>query len=407
MLKFFSASTSIVNSKRAITECLENALEGEPDLNCDLIIIYSAMGHNFSDLLSEAKKLSPLARIVGCTGGGIIGKEGPDESMKALAVMAIKGAEGELAVLCRAKNKNEDLYDYTLGMAQELKILNPKISMIQFIVSGETDFLPVEKSLDAVKSVFGKNTPIFGAVSMGSMSNLKNPDSGPKSFQFNDLQVCTQACIMIGYADPTLKFICHSNHGFGVIEGMSFEVTKSESNIVYEFNNRPAWKLLTDTLGVPETIPWLEVLTIAGFARELPESLREEYGSNFILFVIMGKTEDDGIIMPVACEKGMRIWLTRRDEKKMFEGVDTISSKIGNGLKGKRPLAIFQSDCILRGRFSLNRILKEEIISHMQTPIFKEGIIPWLGLYSAGEISMLGGESWFQQISSSLFVIYR
>jgi K+-sensing histidine kinase KdpD len=37
MLQFFSASTNIVNSKRAITECLENALQGEPDLNCDLI----------------------------------------------------------------------------------------------------------------------------------------------------------------------------------------------------------------------------------------------------------------------------------------------------------------------------------------------------------------------------------
>lgn len=62
MLQFFSASTSIVNSKRAITECLENALEGQPNLDCDLIIIYSAIGHNFQDLLSEARKLSPNAR---------------------------------------------------------------------------------------------------------------------------------------------------------------------------------------------------------------------------------------------------------------------------------------------------------------------------------------------------------
>ena len=43
MLQFFSASTSIVNSKRAIAECLENALEGQPNLDCDLIIIYTAL----------------------------------------------------------------------------------------------------------------------------------------------------------------------------------------------------------------------------------------------------------------------------------------------------------------------------------------------------------------------------
>jgi hypothetical protein len=43
----------------------------------------------------------------------------------------------------------------------------------------------------------------------------------------------------------------------------------------------------------------------------------------------------------------------------------------------------------------------------MQSPISKGEDVPWLGLYSAGEFVMLGGESWFQQISSSLFVIYR
>ena len=61
MLQFFSASTNIVNSRRAITECLEVALEGEPNLDCDLIIIYTAMGHNFKELLFEANRLSPGA----------------------------------------------------------------------------------------------------------------------------------------------------------------------------------------------------------------------------------------------------------------------------------------------------------------------------------------------------------
>ena len=78
MLQFFSASTSIVNSRRAITECLEIALEGEANLDCDLIIIYSAIGHNFTELLSEASKLSPNAQIVGCSCAGNIGTEGPN-----------------------------------------------------------------------------------------------------------------------------------------------------------------------------------------------------------------------------------------------------------------------------------------------------------------------------------------
>jgi len=81
MLQFFSSSTSVVDSKRAITECLENALSGEKTLDCDLLIIYTAMGHNFKEMLSEAYRLTPGAQIVGYTCAGVIGKDGPNESL--------------------------------------------------------------------------------------------------------------------------------------------------------------------------------------------------------------------------------------------------------------------------------------------------------------------------------------
>jgi hypothetical protein len=173
MLQFFSASTSIVNSKRAITECLENALEGQLNLNCDLIIIYSAMGHNFQDLLTEAHKLSPDARIVGCTGAGIIGKDGPDESMKALSIMAIKGPPNEFSVTCRESIDSSGLRKSCLDMACELKSMNPNISMIQFLPHGN-DLWPIDKALEDIQSVFGPGVPVFGGVSMSSMANVKS-----------------------------------------------------------------------------------------------------------------------------------------------------------------------------------------------------------------------------------------
>jgi hypothetical protein len=407
MLQFFSASTSIVNSRRAITECLENALQGETDLNCDLIIIYTAMGHNFNDLLSEARRLSPNARIVGCTGGGIIGKDGPNESMKALAIMAIKGPRNEFAISYRGRNAEGDPFKACFEMALELKRQNQNINMIQFHPSGGgDDFFPIEKALEGIKSVFGTGIPIFGGLSMSSLANLSS-ENVAYSAQFFDEQVLERGAVMIGYADPSLKFISHANHGFSVIEGMPFEVTKAESYTIYELNGRPAWKVITETLGVPLTMSWLQVIPIAGFARELPEQLREEYGNKNILFTVMGNNADNSIAVPVSCTVGTKIWLTKRDEKQMFEGVDWMVSKITDELKGRQPVAVFHADCVLRGRFSLDRILKDEIINHMLSPISRGENIPWLGLYSAGEFVMLGGEAWFQQISSSLFVIYR
>jgi len=130
MLQFFSASTSIVNSRRAITECLEVALEGEPYLDCDLIIIHSAMGHNFEEILSETRKLSPSAQIVGCTGAGVISREGPDESMKALAIMAIKDPQEEFAVAGMDISAEDNLYLVGSQLALELKNKNPGINII-------------------------------------------------------------------------------------------------------------------------------------------------------------------------------------------------------------------------------------------------------------------------------------
>lgn len=407
MLQFFSASTNIVNSKRAITECIESAFQGEPDLNCDLIIVYSAMGHNFKELITEAHKLSPDARIAGCTCGGVVGKNGVDESMKALAIMAIKGSREEFALTCRRDNAQNDPYGAIRQMAIDLKKMNPGINMIQFHPASGSDFLPIEKALDGIKSVFGKNIPILGGLAMTSLANLKATNLAPVSYQFFDEEVFDGGAVMIGYADPTLKFINHANHGFDIVEGMPLEVTKSDSNIIYEFNGKPAWDVITKTLGIPETYTAMQLVPISGFAREIPEKLRKENESRFLISVIMGKYDDGSIFLPIECPQGMKLYLTKRNEKMMFEGVDLVVKKIVDELGGRKPVAVFQTDCVLRGRFSLDRILKDEITNHMQAPICKGEDIPWLGFYSAGEYVMLGGEAWFQQISSSLFVIYR
>jgi hypothetical protein len=399
MLQFFSSSTNIVNSKRAITECLENALEGQGNLDCDLIIIYSAIGHNFQDLLNEARKLSPNARIAGCTGSGIIGKDGPDESMKALAIMAIKGPKDEFALAGITMIEKMDPYEMGFRIAQDLKSTNPNISMIHFLPSA-FGLWPADKAIEGIESVFGIDMPIFGGVSIDNMKGIS-------CFQFFDGQVFERGAVAVGFADPTLKFISHSNHGFGVMEGMSLEMTRCNSNIIYEFNRKPAWNVLTETLGLPVTASYIEALIIAGFAKELPEELQEEYGSKYILFGIMGKNEDNSIGIPNTCKEGMKIWLTKRDEKKMFDGVDQLVQWILASLNGKKPLAVFHADCVMRGRFSLNRILKDEIINRLQVPLCKGEKIPWLGLYSGGEFAMIGKQNFLHGFSSSLFVIYR
>jgi small ligand-binding sensory domain FIST len=160
-------------------------------------------------------------------------------------------------------------------------------------------------------------------------------------------------------------------------------------------------------LGVPETTDPLEVMTLGIAAEELPADLVEEYGSRYILRSLFGNVKDNSFFYPAVCKEGTNLLLAKRDEKGMFDGVDRITKRIQESLKGKKPLAVFHADCLLRGRFSINRILKDEIINRMQYPICMGDPIPWLGFYSGGEIAMIGGKSWVHTFTSSLSVIHR
>jgi len=399
MLQFFSASTRIVNSKRAITECIEVALEGEPNLDCDLIIIYSAMGHNFKDILSETKRLSPGARIIGCTCAGVIGREGPNETMKALAIMAIKGNTGDFALACCRSIENEQTYEKGIRIAEDLKRENPDINMILFIPS-VLPMSPFDQAIKGIESVFSSTMPIFGGASVDNMKGIN-------VYAFFDGDVVEKGWIAIGFSDPSLKVITGVNHGFNVISGMQLEVTRAESNIIYELNGKPAWNFLTDALGVPDTSDPMEVLTLGIMAEELPAEFEQEYGSKYVLRSQLGNPADGSIILPVACREGTKFLLAKRDEKGMFDGVDRMTGQIRADLNGAKPVVVFHADCLLRGRFSINRILKDEFINRMQYPICQGEPVPWLGLYSGGEITMIRGRNWMHTFTSALSVLYR
>jgi 2,4-dienoyl-CoA reductase-like NADH-dependent reductase (Old Yellow Enzyme family) len=395
MLQFFSASTSIVNSRRAITECLEVALEGESNLDCDLIIIYTAIGHNFKELLDEAHKLSPNAELVGCTCAGVIGKEGPNESLRALAIMAIKGPKSEFAVAGVDSIENADVYEDYSELAMELKNKNPDINMI-FCHPGFG--LASIRIIEGIESVFGTDIPIVGGISVDNMKFVSN-------FQFVGDQIFEKGAIMIGFADPNLELISLGNHGFDVI-GKPYEVTKSDYAHIMEMDGRPPWKSWTEKLGMPETSSAVDVLSFAPLAIELPEELHDEYGSPYL--IIGGWPVEDGTIYSNRLTpEGTKLWQTRRNENKILEGVDRMLVQILERCRGRQPVAVFHADCAARGKLLFNRIIKNEIVSRIQYPLCKNESIPWLGMYGGAELTPLGSSNELQAYTTSLYVLVK
>ncbi len=394
MLQFHSASARIVNTKRAVMECLESAM-GNDYAQSNLIILHASIGHNFQEMVDQAKEMAPNAKIVAASCCGVVGKEGVSESMKDMALMAVKG--NEFAVAHTDGIYGHNSYEKSLEIAKSLKQQQPNINMIYFLASGID--IDNDKCIAAFEEIFGPQVTIFGATSSDNMK-------GFISYQAVNNQVFEHGAYAVGFADSTLSVDTQATHGF-VAVGEPMEVTKSTGNIIHELNGKPAWEEYTRRLGLTAEANCGDTIPIGALGEELNAELAKEYGNKHILRVV---TKHDGNDMHYAttCPIGTKLWLTTRDEDLIFSEMDRIVKEITNRNQGKTPVAVFHADCLARGRFLFNRIIKEELVSKMQYPFYTNGECPpWLGMYGFGEFARLGGKNTYHNYTTALYVIYR
>ena len=132
------------------------------------------------------------------------------------------------------------------------------------------------------------------------------------------------------------------------------------------------------------------------------------YGSPHILRVVTSKDERGGMDYPTTVSEGMKVFLTVRDEARIFSDMDRIVNEILEESRGRKVAAILHADCLARGRHLFNRILKEELVSRMQHPFMEDGVVPsWLGIYGFGEFARLNGRNTFHNYTTAIYVIVR
>lgn len=394
MLQFFSASARIVNTQRAVTECLEIAL-GQDHASADLIIIHASIGHDFKEMMAHCKTMVPNATVVAASCCGVVGREGVSESMKDMALMAIKGKD--FAVTYSNFINGSNVYDKTLIMAKELKAKNPGVNMVYTLASGID--IDNDATIRAIEDVFGTDISIFGATSSDNMKGIF-------SLQAVNDEVFEHGAYLVGFSDLTLKVDTQATHGF-VAVGEPLVVTRSEGYIIKELNGRPAWPEYLSRLGLSESATCGDSIPIGALGEKLPEPLAREYGNSHILRVVT-KHEGNDMYYATACPEGTQLWLTTRDEELIFKEMDRMVACMKDRMKGHQPVAVFHADCLARGRFLFNRIIKDELVSKMQYPFYINGECPpWLGMYGFGEFAKLGGRNTYHNYTTALYVIYR
>ena len=394
MLQFYSASGRIINSKRAIQECLESAM-GNRFGSADLIIIHASIGHNYQDLVDQAREMAPHARVLATSCCGVVGREGVSESMKDVAVMAIEGKDFAIASCDEIYGHNS--YEKCLEMAKSLKQQKSGINMLYFLGSGID--IANDSCIKAFEEVLGAEVTIFGATSSDNMKGIV-------SYQAVDNKVMEHGAYAVGFCDPSLSVDTQATHGF-VAVGEPMVVTKSTDHIIHELNGKPAWEVFTDRLGLPATSNCGDTIPVGALGEELSPELAREYGNKHILRVVTKRVGHD-MYYATNCPVGTKLYLTKRDEDLIFKEMGRIVKDMKSRIGNKKPVAIFHADCLARGRFLFNRIIKEELVGEMQTPFFVNGECPpWLGMYGFGEFARLGGKNEYHNYTTALYVIYR
>ena len=394
MLQFYSASARIINSRRAVTECMEIAL-GDQYADCDLVILHASIGHNFNDLISQAKEMAPKARILAASCCGVVGREGVSESMKDIALMAVKGKEFAIAATDQIYGKNS--YEKSLELARSLKAQSPNINMVYFLASGID--ISNDQCIRAFEEVLGEQVTIFGATSSDNMKGLI-------SYQAVDDKVYEHGAYAVGFCDPSLSVFTKATHGF-VAVGEPLVVTKSDGCVIKEFNGKPAWEVFTDRLGLSHDVTPGETIPIGALGERLSDKDAEEYGNNHILRVVTKRVGND-MYYATDIAEGTELYLTKRDENLIFSEMGRMVKNLKLEMGDKKPVAIFHADCLARGRFLFDRIIKEELVGWMQTPFYVNNQCPpWLGMYGFGEFARLGGKNLFHNYTSALYVICR
>jgi hypothetical protein len=395
MLEFFSASTRMVNSRNAISECMESALG--VNKACDLVMVNATIGHDYQELIDQVRELAPTARVVGASCCGIVGREGVSESMKDVAIMAVRGKELAVAHVDGINGRNAYAKAVELGL--QLKAAQPGINMIHFLASGID--IANDRCIAGLESVFGPEVTIFGATSSDNMR-------GVVSYQMVDDQVFEHAAWAVGFADPSLHVDTQATHGF-LAAGEPMTVTRAEGTRLIELDGKPAWQVYTARLGLDvATATCGDSIPIGALAERLPDALAAEYGNAHILRVVTRRDADGTMHYPVEIQAGTQLWLTVRDEARIFSDMDRMMGQMAARAGACKPVAVFHADCLARGRFLFNRVMKEELVSRMQFPLSSDGVPPpWLGMYGFGEFARLGAANTYHNYTTAIYAIFR
>jgi hypothetical protein len=373
------------NPNVAGREAAEQALEKAGVSKPDFVFMFASIGYDQHSLLRTVRETTGGAPLSGCSAEGTINGDDADESNFSVVVTAISSDElrwhngivrGLIEGASRAVGKR---------VAQDLlPHLSAETIGLFVFPEGRIDFGVATDNLDNFFAGLEENLPserflpLWGG-GAGNNFSLEEPI----------YQYCDDEVISDGVAYALLSGKAHTSWAMShtvVPIGGERTVTRSQGNVIYEIDGKPAVEVLKEYLpeqALVEDRDWMRYAISLALCFRAPSYMKdEEYVVRWVPYVRMA----DGsiVVQGTEVQEGTSIWLSSRDKEKMTTGLDRMATQIKDQLGGEKPKLVFQFECATRGKMMLREQEKLQLLKRFRQSVDPEA--PWAGFYTWGEV---------------------
>lgn len=369
---------------------------------CDFVLVFATADYNHEKLLEGIRSVTGDAPLSGCSASGIITQSGPcGEGVYTESGLVIGQSNTGVMVFSSDKIKFHNVNAKGLmnnsekageKIGENIRSLNVKPLVLIMMPDGLLNnsnalFAGIDKQLKEPLVYCGG----------GASENL----DAYKTYQFHNDKVFSDSASCF-FISGDVEIATAVNHGCVPI-GTEKTITRAESNRVYEISDESTWSFFKSYL--PDDT--VEYTSEIGGALCLLEKLPDEYITEYNTHIARNPTikhSDDSMQMAAEIKTGAKVHMGRRDPDKISLNAGTMAERLKSILGDRSPIAVLHFDCAARGKLCFGNEAKEKGIDVIQDVLGKD--IPWLGLYSYGEIGPISGKNYFHNGTASICVLY-
>jgi hypothetical protein len=363
------------NPNVAGREAAEQALEKAGVDRPDFVFLFGSIGYDQHSLVRAVREITGSAPLTGCSAEGTIDGDNADESNFSVLVTAISSEElhwrNGLAAGLRAdprdagKRVAQALLPHLSAETIGLFVFPDGVSLsLEHFFAGLEDNLPSERFLAMWGGGAGNNY-IFGE----------------PTYQYRDDEVVSDGvsyALLSGNAQASWAL----SHSLIPIGGER-KVTRSQGNVIYEIDGKPAKEVLNEYLpegALANERDWSRYAYSLALTSKAPSYMKDEE------YIVRGVPQlnltDGSVTVQTEVTEGTSVWFSSRDKEKITAGLDRMAAQIKEQLGGAQPKLVFQFECSTRGKLMFREQEKLQLLKRLRQSVDPD--VPWAGFYTEG-----------------------